>query len=801
MNIKPTASSVEKANLEKVFKKKDKFTPAEIEILNKYHSGFIPLAGGNGDSAKAPVNNFSANGYNFIYGKKNTSNGKLLEAKKIKGKVNDLKTVESIKEYLDISTVENVPSFGAFLREGFCFVDIDDQEQIEKVEELIKNKNEFFENIPIMRTGYHKKENTKRGYHFPFRTPKDFKRKYNYNKETFKGLLAGGLIGEIKLSGPEVLKLNGECREFENIGEIPELPIIFYPTATKNIEISPVLNVSTGRRNDGVTSLRGSIQANKNFTYEQIEQALLFVNNNILASPMSEQELYNTVLRKNFSSPSIDILKNKESFFLDDLEEQEEQLLKKVLFEFKGAKLYQKLGFYIVNKFHIIKCPHKNEKGIVYQYFFYDNGIYSPLDEENIKSHINKINPFSKNQIAEIVEKVKLSAVMYEKEKDNTNLQPYENGYINLEEANSWEEVKTLKVHPYTPEIKFFFKIPFNWNPAILENVEVKNFVDKFISDIACGEKEYITKLFEFGAISLWRSSQTIYKKAFFLTGKGANGKSTYIEFVTYCIGESNTSKVSPYYLSDKFRQGILQNKLLNFDDDIGYKRFQAEPLKKAVTGNELTCEAKFKDPFKFRPYCSFIYGCNSIPNNDDFTSSMERRLVIIEFNADFSKSSKSRDVNFSDKIQNPKMAEYFLVRSVEYLKKILLNKGNMEESPLCDNSVDEYISSSSPVIGFLRNWINERNEDYIKDSSYNPKYPLQDVRLDDLYNEYKEYCRNDNRRETNDLYKGNFSKEICREANCKTKRKTKNGRKETYFYYPQMETIEEAIDEENSPF
>ena len=789
MQIDVTASSVdkEKANLEKVFKKKDKFTPAEIEILNKYHSGFIPLAGGYGDGAKGPVNKFFVNSYEFNYGTGNTSNGSILEAKKIKGKVNDLKTVESIKEYLNISTVENVPSFGAFLREGFCFVDIDDQEQIEKVEELIKNKNEFFDNITIMRTGYHKKENTKRGYHFPFKIPKDFK----YKQQTFTGLFAGGLIGELRLSGYELLKLNGECREFENIGEIRELPIIFHPAKAK-VEVSPVLNLSENR-NNALTSMRGILEASKRFTYEQIEQAFLFLNNNILASPLSEQELYNTVLRKNFSTTSIDILKNKERFLLDDLEEEEERLLKKVLFEEKGANLYQKLGEWFCEKFNVIR--------IGSNLYSYNNGIYSPLEEIEIKSYLNRINPFTKNQISEITEKIKTTHNKYIFEKDNKKLIPFKNGYINLNEADTVEEVKLLKVHSYTPDIKFFFKIPFNWNPAILENIEVKDFVDKFFSDIACGQQEYITKLFEFGAISLWRSNQTIYKKAFFLTGKGANGKSTYIEFVTYCIGESNTSKVSPYYLSDKFRQGILQNKLLNFDDDIGYKRFQAEPLKKAVTGNELTCEEKFKKSFIFRPYCSFIYGCNSIPNNDDFSSAMERRLCIIEFNADFSKNSKNRDVNFSNKIQNPKMAEYFLVRSVEYLKKILLNGGNMEESPLCDNSVEEYISSSSPVIGFLRNWIKDRKDDYIKDSSYNPKYPLQDVRLDDLYNEYKEYCRNDNRRESNDLYKGNFSKEICREANCKTKRKTKNGRKETYFYYPQIETIEEAIDEEYSPF
>ena len=793
----------------------DPFTDIERANLNEVFWGFYELNGGFNEEAKPkpkePKQDSRLGGYTFYYKGKE---GQYFSAIPKKGQKNELTTDDKIRDFLSLdSAIFNFASFGGFLRADYCTIDFDKAESVEKFKEIFQKGS--LPNIPIRQT--------KKGFHCDFKIPEELKSEFRNLVQTTNVLLACGLIADIRCSkyikekgsysgsGSYItLKLNAKYRKYiQTVDEIPELPPYFYPIYNENQEGKKVKNLIDMKHGDGRNNelLKHRSQLERNyFNFQQVEETILFINNNIFAEPMPLEELYSTNVLKEKSSnsstysPSIYKLRDNREILLDDLEEEEERLLK-VLLEFKGAKLYQKLGFYIVNKFHIIKCPHKNEKGIVYQYFFYDNGIYSPLDEENIKSHINKINPFSKNQIAEIVEKVKLSAVIYEKEKDNTNLQPYKNGYINLEEANSWEEVKTLKVHPYTPEIKFFFKIPFNWNPAILENIEVKDIVDKFISDIACGQQEYITKLFEFGAISLWRSSQTIYKKAFFLTGKGANGKSTYIEFVTYCIGESNTSKVSPYYLSDKFRQGILQNKLLNFDDDIGYKRFQAEPLKKAVTGNELTCEAKFKDPFKFRPYCSFIYGCNSIPNNDDFTSSMERRLVIIEFNADFSKSSKSRDVNFSDKIQNPKMAEYFLVRSVEYLKKILLNGGNMEESPLCDNSVDEYISSSSPVIGFLRNWINDRKDDYIKDSSYNPKYPLQDVRLDDLYNEYKEYCRNDNRRESNDLYKGNFSKEICREANCKTKRKTKNGRKETYFYYPQIETIEEAIDEEYSPF
>lgn len=779
-NINPTApfTKEEEANLEKVF------------------WGYFPIYGGNGNNRKAPHNPFIKNDYTIFY-KLDKTTGKYFKATKNKGQNNELKTEEKIRDFLTLSTVFNCPSYCGFLRAGFVTIDFDNKEEksesFEKIEELIKNG--ILPNIPIRKTD--------NGYHLDFKIPEGLQLKQDDNI-----LLACGLRADIRPSHTGngsyiVLKMNAKYRKYiQTVDEIPELPLIFYPVYKENKEHINLIGLQQGERNSTLFKYSSQLQRNYSLNEIQREEIANFISENIISAPIPQSEI-SSIFRENASSLEFDNNnfdddndeKDDDKFELEisDLEEKEKKELTKLL-KLKGAKKYKELAIHYVKKFHIIKTENTLYK--------YSNGIYKTFDfETEIKRYFQTISSFRQSQLNEIIANIDTFATPYEKEKDNKNLLPFKNGYIDLEEANSVEEVKALKIHSYTPEKKFFFCIPFNWNPAILENIEIKDFVDKFISDIACGEKEYITKLFEFGAISLWRSNQTIYKKAFFLTGKGANGKSTYIEFVTYCIGESNTSKVSPYYLSDKFRQGILQNKLLNFDDDIGYKRFQAEPLKKAVTGNELTCEEKFKKPFKFRPYCSFIYGCNSIPNNDDFTSSMERRLVIIEFNADFSKSSKSRDVNFSSKIQQEKMAEYFLVRSVEYLKKILLNGGNMEESPLCENSVEEYISSSSPVIGFLRNWLKDRKDDYIKDSSYNPKYPLQDVRLDDLYNEYKEYCRDDNRKESNDLYKGNFSKEICREASCKTKRKTKNGRKETYFYYPQIETIEEEIDEENNPF
>lgn len=769
----------------------DPFTDRERANLNEVFWGFYELNGGFNEEAKPkpkePKQDSRLGGYTFYYKGKE---GQYFSAIPKKGQKNELKTDDKIRDFLSLdSAIFNFASFGGFLRADYCTIDFDRAESVEKFKEIFQKGS--LPNIPIRQT--------KKGFHCDFKIPEELKSEFRNLVQTTNVLLACGLIADIRCSkyieekgsysgsGSYItLKLNAKYRKYiQTVDEIPELPPYFYPIYNENQEGKKVKNLIDMKHGDGRNNelLKHRSQLERNyFNFQQVEETILFINNNIFAEPLPLEELYSTnVLKENISnssnySPSIDILRNNREILLDNLDEEEEKQLRKTLCD-KGAELYRKLGFYIVNKFNVIRYGNS--------LYFYNNGIYSIFDEIDIKEYLNKIKPFSKNQITEIIEKVKISAIPYKIGKDNKNLLPFKNGYIDLEEANTVEEIKLLKVHPYTPKDKFFFCIPFNWNPAIIEESE-SHFVDKFISDIACGQQEYITKLFEIGAISLWRSNnEGVYKKAFFLTGKGANGKSTFIDFLVYCIGEANTSKLSPVELSDRFRQGNLLNKLLNFDSELSNLKFKAKDLKSAITGDTLTHEAKFKDSFDFKPHCSFIFACNSVPNNDDFSSAMERRLCIIEFNADFSKNSKNRDVNFSSKIQQEKMAEYYLVRSVEYLKKILLNGGNMEESRLCDNSVTEYISSSAHVIGFLRQWKEDKEEDYIRDSSYIKGYPLQEICLDDLYNEYKEFCQKDNR---GTLTRSKFSSEICREENAKTRRKTKNGKKDTFFYYPDLE-------------
>ena len=66
-----------------------------------------------------------------------------------------------------------------------------------------------------------------------------------------------------------------------------------------------------------------------------------------------------------------------------------------------------------------------------------------------------------------------------------------------------------------------------------------------------------------------------------------------------------------------------------------GEKLADAE-LKSITSGEPVTVERKYKDPFVMRPYSTCWFGTNHMPKTSDFSEALFRRAVIITFNRTF---------------------------------------------------------------------------------------------------------------------------------------------------------------------
>jgi P4 family phage/plasmid primase-like protien len=127
------------------------------------------------------------------------------------------------------------------------------------------------------------------------------------------------------------------------------------------------------------------------------------------------------------------------------------------------------------------------------------------------------------------------------------------------------------------------------------------------------------------------------FERFFFLVGDGANGKSVFLGILREILGTENVSAVNVEDFANNFYRAQLHAKLANIVTEISEGAVLPEaPIKAIVSGELLTADHKFKDPFNFRPYATLIFATNHLPHTRDYSDAIYRRVEIIPFNRKF---------------------------------------------------------------------------------------------------------------------------------------------------------------------
>lgn len=128
------------------------------------------------------------------------------------------------------------------------------------------------------------------------------------------------------------------------------------------------------------------------------------------------------------------------------------------------------------------------------------------------------------------------------------------------------------------------------------------------------------------------------FQNFFVLVGKGANGKTVFLNIIKKMVGEENVSSLTLQTISEgEFELGYLYQKNVNMTGDLPKKAFQdVGHIKELTGGDTITAKQKFKDPFKFKNYAKLIAACNEVPETPDLTDGFSRRAVIINFPQSF---------------------------------------------------------------------------------------------------------------------------------------------------------------------
>ena len=541
---------------------------------------------------------------------------------------------------------------------------------------------------------------TTRGRHFLFKNDK-------VDNCSTHSKLAIGLTADIKVgckNSYSVLKFDGKERFIEWDSEVYDV----LPKWLLTVKFAPdFASMGAGDgRNQELFNYILNLQSN-GFTKDECRECIRLINKYILADPLSDKEL-DVILRDDaFNAP--------------------------IFFENKTF-LFDKFAQYLKNEYHIVK--------INSQLHIYNNGIYDYAVNIIEKKMVEKIPTLKAQQRTEVMKYLELIC---------EDIEPSEANYIAFK--NGIYDLSTDQLMPYTPDIVLTNRINHNLNFSAYNEL-----TDKTLDKLSCNDTEIRALLEECVGYCFYRRNEL--GKAFVLTGDKANGKSTFLDLVKYTLCENNVSALDLRELGDRFSTAMLFSKLANIGDDIGDEFMQGNVVaifKKIVTGNRVKAEKKGKDPFEFNPYVKLLFSANDMPRMRDKTGAVLRRLVMIPFNATFTKDDPDYDPFIKYKLIQEDSIEYLINLGIAGLKRVLENNSFTTPQKV-EDALKEYEEENNPVIAF----INEVGEDGIKNQ------PTQEV-----YLRYTVFC---SQNQLQALSKIVFSKQINKLLNITSVNKRVNG-------------------------
>ena len=598
-------------------------------------------------------------------------------------------------ELLTYDDVKDLPEFAGVLNDTTVLVDFDDSENANIALKIVKDLNLKCRVVE-----------TTKGYHL------FFKNNGFVDKCATKIKLACGLVADIKVGSTNcyaVCKFDNKMREIVydkdrfDSGDYQELPKFLSPVRT-NVDF---LNLKEGDgRNSSFYGYILTLQK-YGFSNQEIDYCIRLTNKYVLKEPLSENEL-NVILREEaFSKPN----------FYND----------------KNKFLFDEFAIYLKNNSNIIRL---NDSLHIYR-----DGIYvdnkSAIEHEMIKL-IPKLKKADRTEVFEYIN------VVAEK-----NSQPSSVNYIAFE--NGVYDIETGEMLKFSPDLILINKIKHNYNPNAYSEI-----VDKTLNKLACNDPEIRSLLEECIGYCFYRTNEL--GKAFVLTGLKSNGKSTFLDMIKNVLSTDNVSALDIQDFKNEYNVAELYGKLANIGDDISDNYISDSAVfKKLVTGDRLTARKIYGSPFAFNNYAKILLSANDIPKIKDRTGAVQRRLVIIPFNATFSKSDPDYDPHIKYKLQSEECMEYLIKIGIDGLKRVLENK-SFSSSNKVEKELKEYEEINNPIVGFF----NEKDDLKIVDEP--TKY---------IYAKYTEYCYANNHQPMN---QGEFSKQVKRLKDVEITRRRVNG-------------------------
>jgi P4 family phage/plasmid primase-like protien len=279
-------------------------------------------------------------------------------------------------------------------------------------------------------------------------------------------------------------------------------------------------------------------------------------------------------------------------------------------------------------------------------------------------------------------------------------------------------DLKTQQIIPFRPDMYLISKAAVILDPHYTTCDKINQFISEVVS------KPDSDKLLDWSAYTLYR--EYIYQKFLALYGRGLNGKGIFLNVLEGVIGNQN---ISAEALKDickgGFSPGYLWSKWANIFGDMPYGELKDTSIIKKLTGNDtLMCNRKHKTAFPFKNYAKLIFSTNELPQTADKSHAFYRRVALIEFPNDF---SKTENRHLREQLLCPEEMSGFAWKMIARLQQLYNDNFTMKETETIAEIAKKWEDLSNPILKAV-------GEKYDKDyNSYEMAY--------EVYGVVDEYC------------------------------------------------------------
>ena len=542
---------------------------------------------------------------------------------------------------------------GIKLSEPWVVVDIDTQDEADRLLRLVQTE---CIKTRVMRTT--------KGMHFWFTAPEPI-------KNSVRTMTALGLHADYRSWGKQsqvCVRLNGTWREWLTEtpwDEIEPLPRWLRPLRQDKYDF---LTMGEGDGRNTALFEYQILLSRRAFSIEEAKLTIRLINDYVLRDPLPRDELEVVSRPEAYPEPAREA---------DD-----------------GTTYDPNTPWLVTNKNGTVSFRHqpmaehiaKTRHVIAWQgrVYIYKDGYYQQDDNEIQREMIRLWPDIRITQRREVLEYLRVShEVELEDEDYVINIK---NGRLNL---------LTGELGEHSPDFVDFQQLNAEYDKRRFCPV-----LDNMLWRVFCGDHELMRLFEEIVGYCLVKNSDL--HKLFIFTGDGSNGKSTVLKIIKTFLGQENVSTVSLQGFEDKFKVAELENKLANLGDDIPFLQIKDASIMKVLTsGDPLTVERKNERPFTLRNHAKLIFSTNKMPNINDHTDGLGRRMCIIPFDATFSSSDPDYDPKIGDKVTTPEAMTYVLNMAIRGLRR-LQRTGRFTKSKKVEAALHSFQRDNDSVLAWL---------------------------------------------------------------------------------------------------